>query len=119
MKDQSTDDICLLHSDKIHGMEASPPENRIFYADEFHLLRGLEKGEVDLVFIFPEAFEQSELEDFEEVGPSVMCSADPTLSIVTLKGSPLRQWFNKAFGELKESGEYYKICHDGERKHGI
>ncbi|XP_078000471.1 uncharacterized protein LOC144453072 [Glandiceps talaboti] len=110
------DDICLMQSDKVHGIEMSAPENSVFYADQYHLIRGLQKEEVDVVFVTPRYVPKEE-EHVEEIGPAITCG-DPYLYVITRKGSPLRQWFNKSLTEMKESGEYYKVCKDSGKIHG-
>lgn len=94
-----------------HAGEYTP----ITFGDHIQLVAALKSKQVDLILTMKEAVKADK--EIAAITPDFHCTKGG-LSVMTHYGSELLDWWNPAFQQLQQNGQYTKLCEEGKKKHG-
>ncbi|XP_070543992.1 uncharacterized protein [Ptychodera flava] len=94
---------------------------KVLFADhKIELRRMLVTGEIDAAFVnelVMAGVMRFEGAGIETMGETIQCPTNPvknrsTVHMITRRGSEVLSWWNDAFKQFKDSGNYYKLCRE-------
>jgi len=109
-----TSQTCLAHQASFLGNHIGE-YTAVMFEDYKHLVEAVMNEKVDAV-LAPKALDLSD-KGLEHTEPYFYCSPQGA-SVMVRYGDELLNWWNQAFDELRESGEYHRLCQSAKRKHG-
>merc|ERR1712150_141285 len=110
----TTDPVCLDHQADFHGNhmgEYTP----VIYKAYRAMVKAVLNKEVDAV-LAPRALDLDK-KGLAHTEPCFECSTQGA-SLMARYGDDVLEWWDKAFEEMKDEGEYRRLCMSAERKHG-
>jgi len=108
------DPTCLKYQTDFQGNQYGD-YTPVWYKDYETMVKAVLTKKVDAV-LAPKALDLDR-KGLAYIEPFFTCSSQGA-SVMTRKGDDVLTWWDKAFDEMKEDGEYRRICTIAERKHG-
>jgi len=106
---------CLARQTAFHGNRIGE-YTALFYENHDRLVAALKSKEVDAV-LSAEHLMATSKEAFETLAPKFGCTLGG-LSVMTRYGSEVINWWNHAYEELHDSGDFRKLCVKAEDAYG-